>query len=98
MPASVEGVRERVDGILAQLDRTDEEARAAAQGVADQFRLGTAELPHDQDDADDAGAGAAGEEIPPTGPTPAVGGPAGAEAGDVTAAPSVDELFARIRA
>src|ERR1700728_266163 len=38
--ASVHGVRDRVDGILAQLDRTDEEARAAAQTVADQFRLG----------------------------------------------------------
>ena len=43
MAASVHGVRDRVDGILSHLDRTDEEARAAAaQGVADQFRLGTA--------------------------------------------------------
>ena len=89
MAASVHGVRDRVDGILAHLDRTDEDARAAAQGVADQFRLGTAELPHDQDEVD-----AASGEAPPTGPTPAVGG----EAGDEAAAPSVDELFARIRA
>ena len=93
MAASVHGVRDRVDGILAQLDRTDEEARAAAQGVADQFRLGTAELPHDQDEAQEAAG-----EAPPTGPTPVVGGASGAEAGEETAAPSVDELFARIRA
>jgi DivIVA domain-containing protein len=93
MAASVHGVRDRVDGILHQLDHTDEEARAAAQGVADQFRLGTAELPHDQDEADGAD-----REVPPTGPTPAVGGPPAADAGDDGAAPSVDELFARIRA
>jgi DivIVA domain-containing protein len=86
MAASVHGVRDRVDGILAHLDRTDEEARAAAQGVADQFRLGTAEMPHDQDDLDDAT-----DAMPPTGPTPVVGGESGA-------GPSVDELFARIRA
>ena len=90
MAASVHGVRERVDGILAHLDRTDEEARAAAQGVADQFRLGTAEIPHDQDETSG--------EVPPTGPTPAVGGASGGEAGEDAAAPSVDELFARIRA
>ena len=92
MAASVHGVRDRVDGILTQLDRTDEEARAAAQGVADQFRLGTAELPHDQD-----GAEGEGGEAPPTGPTPVVASPGG-EVPEVTAAPSVDELFARIRA
>ena len=93
MAASVHGVRERVDGILAHLDRTDEEARAAAQGVADQFRLGTAEIPHDQDEPDETAG-----EVPPTGPTPAVGGASGGEAGEDAAAPSVDELFARIRA
>jgi DivIVA domain-containing protein len=93
MAASVHGVRDRVDGILTQLDRTDEEARAAAQGVADQFRLGAAELPHDQDETSEVRG-----EVPPTGPTPVVGDGAGSEAGDVAAAPSVDELFARIRA
>ena len=95
MAASVHGVRDRVDGILAHLDRTDEEARAAAQGVADQFRLGTAEVPHDQDDADATG------EVPPTGPTPITrGGSDGGTAEDEngTPGPSVDELFARIRA
>jgi DivIVA domain-containing protein len=91
MAASVHGVRDRVDGILAQLDRTDEEARAAAQGVADQFRLGTAELPHDQDEVTG--------DAPPTGPTPVVDGPpAGHDAAEDAPGPSVDELFARIRA
>ena len=93
MAASVHGVRERVDGILTHLDRTDEEARAAAQGVADQFRLGTADLPHDQDDAGDGAS-----DVPPTGPTPSVGGPQSADAGEEASGPSVDELFARIRA
>lgn len=94
MAASVHGVRERVDGILAQLSRTDEEARAAAQGVADQFRLGNAELPHNQDEPDHITG-----EVPPTGPTPTVGGPAsGHDGGEEPAGPSVDELFARIRA
>src|ERR1700728_2707446 len=94
MAASVQGVRERVDGILAHLDRTDEEARAAAQGVADQFRLGTAELPHDQDETPEETG-----EVPPTGPTPAVGGASGHDGDDEGApGPSVDELFARIRA
>jgi len=93
MASSVHGVRDRVDGILAQLDRTDEEARAAAQGVADQFRLGAAELPHDQDETEETA-----REVPPTGPTPVVGDASGADAGEEAAAPSVDELFARIRA
>ncbi len=99
MAASVHGVRDRVDGILRELDRTDEEARAAAQAVADQFRLGTAELPHDQDEVDQATG-----EAPPTGPTPVVRGESGGEDGDDGGdedggpGPSVDELFARIRA
>ncbi len=98
MAASVHGVRDRVDGILAHLDRTDEEARAAAQAVGDQFRLHGGE-PHDQD-----AEGEVSGEAPPTGPTPIVGGgkpgPASEpdDAGVPAAAPSVDELFARIRA
>ena len=88
MAASVHGVRDRVDGILTQLSRTDDEARAAAQAVADQFRLGSADLPHDQDETD---------EVPPTGPTPVVHEPGGADEGGGPG-PSVDELFARIRA
>ncbi len=95
MAASVHGVRDRVDGILTHLSRTDEEARAAAQAVADQFRLGTADLPHDQDEADRVTG-----EVPATGPTPAVREPGGAAGEDEDGAPgpSVDELFARIRA
>ncbi len=96
MAASVHGVRDRVDAILNELDRTDEEARAAAQAVADQFRLGTAEVPHDQDEVDQATG-----EVPPTGPTPVVRGESGGDDGDDESGapgPSVDELFARIRA
>ncbi len=98
MAASVHGVRDRVDGILAHLDRTDQEARAAAQAVGDQFRLhGAGEAPHDQDGADVPGE----QPLAGTGPTEG-----GDEAGDgeddhtgpPAVAPSVDELFARIRA
>ena len=106
MAASVHGVRDRVDGILAHLDRTDDDARAAAQSVSEQFRLhGGPDGPHDQDDVD--GVDGAMGEVPPTGPTPAVGGgdaPGGMDAeegdggGTPPGAPSVDELFARIRA
>src|ERR1700733_13079783 len=106
MAASVHGVRDRVDGILAHLDRTDDEARAAAQSVSAQFRLhGGPVGPLDQDDVD--GVGGAMGEGPPTGPTPAVGGadaPDGMDdeegdgGGTSAGAPSVDELFARIRA
>jgi DivIVA domain-containing protein len=99
MAASVQGVRDKVDGILNHLDRTDEEARAAAHAVGDQFRLhGTPEGPHDQDEANDLAG-----EVPPTGAAPVVGGvDPGGEPGEddvgAAGAPSVDELFARIRA
>jgi DivIVA domain-containing protein len=119
MAASVHGVRDRVDTILSHLDHTDEEARAAAVAVAEQFRLhGGPEEPHDQD----ALAEVIGD-TPEEGPAPAVrvievdeaveaaeagvaeAGGAG-EADGIEAdeqvgeapAPSVDELFARIRA
>ena len=39
MAASVLGVRDKVDGIVTHQERTDEEARAAAAAVGDQFRL-----------------------------------------------------------
>jgi DivIVA domain-containing protein len=102
MAASVHGVRDRVDGILAHLDRTDDEARAAAQSVSEQFRLHGG--PHDQDEADGVGDAMSG--APPTGPTPAAAGDApdavdveGGDGGGIPpGAPSVDELFARIRA
>ncbi len=100
MAASVLGVRDKVDGILGHLERTDEEARAAAAAVGDQFRLhGATEGPLDQDAPD----GAAGEVTPagagsaPSGQE-AEGEPGTDDGGTSGAAPSVDELFARIRA
>ena len=99
--------------ILSHLDRTDEEARAAAVAVAEQFRLhGGPDEPHDQDALEEVIGDA-----PDEGPAPAVRvievgrrgrrGRGRRAAGDERAddvdgggecAPSVDELFARIRA
>ncbi|HEY1651842.1 MAG TPA: DivIVA domain-containing protein [Acidimicrobiales bacterium] len=116
MAASVHGVRDRVDTILSHLDRTDDEARAAAVAVAEQFRLhGGPEEPHDQDALEEVIGDA-----PAQGPAPAVrvievdavveeAAPAGAVTAEANAivvdepvtpenTPSVDELFARIRA
>jgi hypothetical protein len=107
MAASVHGVRDRVDGILSHLDRTDEEARAAAVAVGEQFRLhGGPDEPHDQDALEEVIA-----EGPVGGPAAAIGvigvdveaddtvAGTGAQGDDAAAsAPSVDELFARIRA
>ena len=58
MAASVHGVRDKVDAILVQLQRTDDEARAAAVAVGDQARLhgGPTTEAFDQDAAD-AGRG-----------------------------------------
>ena len=98
MAASVHGVRDKVDEILTHLERTDEEARAAAAAVGDQFRVHGGDGPLDQDAADDmtggappvdGGRGATGE---------GRGEPGEDEAGGGAGAPSVDELFARIRA
>ncbi len=98
MTASVHGVRDKVDDILAQLDRTDDEARAAALAAGDQLRVhGTPDGPLDQDAVEGAGAGTEGggeHGRAPTSETEVVGDDAEA-AGE---APSVDELFARIRA
>jgi DivIVA domain-containing protein len=85
MAASVSGVRDSVDGILGQLARTDDEARAAALAAGDQARLhGGFDEPAEGEPpliaSDDAAPGDAAED--------------GSSAG----APSVDELFARIRA
>ena len=78
MAASVQGVRGSIDGILAQLERSDDDARAAGLAAADQARL---HLPKDLPEEEAVHTVEAGED-------PAHGG--------VT--PSVDELFARIRA
>ncbi len=78
MAASVHGVGDKVGDILAQLERTDDEARAAALAAGDQARLhGDGDGPHDQEAPDAA---------------------AGEDADHDGVAPSVDELFARIRA
>jgi cell division septum initiation protein DivIVA len=80
MAASVQGVRGSIDTILDDLQRSDEDARAAASAAATQARL---QLPREAPADDDA-----------TTPNGEVGedGPLGGSA------PSVDELFARIRA
>jgi DivIVA domain-containing protein len=78
MAAFVQGVRHSIDEILTHMDRSDEEARAAALAAGDQARL---HLQRDQPDEEAAPSGEPSED-------PALGG--------VT--PSVDELFARIRA
>jgi DivIVA domain-containing protein len=83
MAASVSGVRDSVDGILGQLARTDDEARAAALAAGDQARI------H------------AGIDEPADAEPPLLGGDEAASSDDGSsggAAPSVDELFARIRA
>ena len=94
MAASVQGVRDRVDSILTHLERVDDRARAAAHGVGDQFRLHGGEVPHDQE------ADAPTGEVPPTEAVESdVVSESVEDTGSTPAAmPSVDELFARIRA
>src|SRR5580704_8821065 len=103
MAASVHGVRDNMDGILAKLDQTDESARAAAMAVSDQYRL---HGPPDGD-GDELTLPAVGDAIDGvmegealTGQTPATGlaHEGGGEDGAPGGGPSVDELFARIRA
>jgi hypothetical protein len=92
MAASVSGVRDTVDTILVSLQRTDEEARAAALAAGDQARLhGTFDAPADEEPPPSAAA-----EPPPAAPTGEDG--AADEDNSGGEAPSVDELFARIRA
>ncbi len=93
MAGTVQGVRNKVDDILGQLERTDDAARAAAATAGDQMRMSGA-LDEPPDDASAASAG----EIPAAEATEAerVGAQPAVENG--VNAPSVDELFARIRA
>ena len=108
MAAAVHGARDKVDVILEELDRTDDEARAAALAVGDQLRVhGAPEGPHDQDAVDEVPAAAPGGLEPDRGEAVRVlgsvdgaeGQPDGEAEGDEGSnAPSVDELFARIRA
>jgi hypothetical protein len=116
MAASIHGVRDSVDGILADLQRSDEGARAAAAVAGEEARLRVTEEPVDELVEVTPGEAAPAQEMaidvapaepaedPPTEETP-IPVPAldVAEAGaldemPVGDAPSVDELFARIRA
>jgi DivIVA domain-containing protein len=86
MAAAVQGVRHSVDGILDHLAGSDDNARAAALAAGDQARL--------------HGVGGITEEEVALGSSDAVEqeGHDEAEHGGDGTAPSVDELFARIRA
>jgi DivIVA domain-containing protein len=93
MAASVQGARDSIDGILGQLERSDDDARAAASAAGDQARLHLPkDAPHDHEAVEEGGGGGegAGESDQQR--------EARGEAGLSGAAPSVDELFARIRA
>jgi DivIVA domain-containing protein len=87
MAAAVQGVRDAMDTIIGDLSRTDEEARAAALAAGDQARL--------------HGVGGVTPEEAALGTTDTTEAEAAADStehGAVGAnAPSVDELFARIR-
>ena len=105
MAASVHGVRDRVDGILAHLDRTDDEARAAAQSVSEQFRLHGGPTGRTTRTTWTAWAAPSAARRPPARrPPSARHAPDGMDVeegdggGTPPGAPSVDELFARIRA
>jgi hypothetical protein len=96
MAASVYGVRDKVDDILTHMERTDEEARAAALAAGDQARLhGPAEQPHDQDTPDAPGAG---ESTTVMQVVDIEVDEEDTHSGETVAGSSVDELFARIRA
>jgi DivIVA domain-containing protein len=129
MAASIHGVRDSVDGILTDLQRSDDDARSAATAAGEGARLrgvddvaladdladvGVAQAepvdgvpaegaPADAPAASDSRA-APPTEGPPTEETPTTsapgvdGGDEGPDAAVVGDAPSVDELFARIRA
>jgi DivIVA domain-containing protein len=84
MAATVQGVRTSMDEILGQLERSDDDARVAAAAAGDQARV---HLPKGVIDPDQA-TGSEGAEAREGREDSALGG----------AAPSVDELFARIRA
>jgi DivIVA domain-containing protein len=84
MAATVAGVRDSVDVILGHLEHSDDEARAAALAAGDQARLNMPTEMHEVDLVAGAGVVEAGQ----GGEDGELGGPP----------PSVDELFARIRA
>jgi cell division septum initiation protein DivIVA len=113
LTATVHGARDRVDGILAHLDRTDDQARAAALAVGEHYRLhgGEPDVAGDGDEAHEAVAtgpldqdalGDVVEDTPEGAPTALIRiedmDTSSRDAATPDAAPSVDELFARIRA
>jgi DivIVA domain-containing protein len=132
MAASIHGVRDSVDGILTDLQRSDDDARSAATAAGEGARLRGVDDVALADDLADVGLAeaepvdgvpaegaladapaasstpdAAPTEDPPTEETPTTsvaggdgidGGDEGPDAATVGDAPSVDELFARIRA
>jgi DivIVA domain-containing protein len=84
MAAAVQGVRTSMDEIVSQLERSDDDARAAASAAGDQARV---HLPKGVIEGEATGGGEGGD------------GREGREDGGLGGpAPSVDELFARIRA
>ena len=91
MAASIQGTRASVDEILTRLEHSDDDARAAALAAGDQARLHLPrDVPHDQEaigDGDNGGS-AESDQLREARDEAAPGG----------MAPSVDELFARIRA
>jgi DivIVA domain-containing protein len=90
MAASVQGARASMDEILSQLERSDEDARGAALAAADQARLHLPkDVPHDQEATGETAGHESGSEQQRE---------AGHDGGSAGVAPSVDELFARIRA
>ncbi len=99
MAASVHGVRDKVDDILTQLDRTDDQARAAALAAGDQARLhGPSEEPHDQDAPEEPSPGEAVAAVEVVQIEVDEDGEAAAETEAPEGSASVDDLFARIRA
>lgn len=96
MAASVQGARTAMDEILSQLEHSDEDARGAALAAADQARLHLPkDAPHDQAAT---GETAGGESDGGAGNESGQQREAGNDGGSAGVAPSVDELFARIRA
>ncbi|HVA10233.1 MAG TPA: DivIVA domain-containing protein [Acidimicrobiales bacterium] len=84
MAAAINGARDSVDTILRDLERTDADARAAALAAGDQARIhGTTEATEEE-----RALGGSMDDVTPVESDEGTAGPP----------PSVDELFARIRA
>jgi hypothetical protein len=93
MAGTVQGVRHTVDEILSQLEGTDDAARHAAAAAGDQMRL-QGGPPDDLGDDGEEPAGKPSAAVKEAEPDSSPKGTAETPAN----APSVDDLFARIRA